>query len=258
METATPLSIEEVWELFLRQRDQNTRNFLLLYYLPSVKSAAERLHSKLPDRIELDDLISAGIFGLMKAIDAFDPKRHVEFEKYGIHRIRGAILDELRHLDWVPRLIRQKARLLMEVRRTLEAELGRSPTEVEMAEKLGLDMEMFCRFQRDANAVSLLSLHNTFKEHDGHDDVCEIDIRKNENSRNPLTEVQKRDLREFISKGFTQLERLIIVFYYYEELTMKEVGRALGISESRVSQIHSSIIARLKVTVNPRNRDFDL
>jgi RNA polymerase sigma factor FliA len=257
METVTPLSIEEVWEIFRRQRDQNTRNFLLLYYLPSVQSAAERLHSKLPDRIELDDLISAGIFGLAKAIDAFDPKHHVEFEKYGIHRIRGAILDELRHLDWVPRTVRQKARILMEVRRALETELGRSPTEVEMAEKLGLDMEMFCRFQRDANAVGLLSLHNTFTECDG-DDFCEIDIRKNENSRNPLTEVQKRDLREFISKGFTRLERLIIVLYYYEELTMKEIGRALGISESRVSQIHSSIIARLKVKMNPRNWEQDL
>jgi RNA polymerase sigma factor for flagellar operon FliA len=258
METATPLSIEEVWGIFLRQRDQNTRNFLLLYYLPSVKSAAERLHSKLPDRIELDDLISAGIFGLMKAIDTFDPKHQVDFETYGIHRIRGAILDELRHLDWVPRLVRQKARILMEVRRTLEAKLGRSPTEVEMAEKLGLDMEEFWRFQRDANAVGLVSLHKSFKEGDGDDDYGEINIQKNLNSRNPLTEVQKRDLLEFISKGFTRIERLVIVLYYYEKMTMREIGLTLGISESRVCQIHTSIIARLRIILNHRERDFDL
>jgi RNA polymerase sigma factor FliA len=258
METATPLSIEEVWEIYLRQRDQNTRNFLILHYLRSVKNTAERLHAVLPGRINRDDLISAGIFGLMKAIDSFDPSQNVEFKTYSMYRIRGAILDELRHLDWVPRLVRRRARKLMEIRRKLQIELGRVPTEVEMAEKLGLDMDKFWRYQRDANAVGLVSLHKSFKEGDGDDDFGEINIQKNPNSQNPLTEVQKRDLLEFVSKGFTRIERLIIVLYYYEEMTMREIGEALGISESRVCQIHTSIIARLRIILNHREREFDL
>jgi RNA polymerase sigma factor for flagellar operon FliA len=224
----------------------------ILHACPSKRNIAKQYD------FQYDVHLSAGIFGLVKAIDAFDPKRHVEFEKYCTHRIRGAILDELRNLDWVPRQVRAMARKLIKITRVLETELGRAPTDVEMADKLGLDMEKYWRFQRDAQAVGLLSLHSAFKESDGENDFSEIHIHADNKSRNPQTEAQKRDLKEFITKGFTRIEQLIIVLYYYEEMTMKEIGRTLGISESRVSQMHTSIIARMKVWMDRHKKEFDL
>lgn len=257
METPATVTIETVWETFLSQRDNHSRNFLVLHYLSSVKFTAERLHAKLPKKIELDDLISSGVFGLMKAIDAFDPKRHVDFETYSTHRIRGAILDELRKLDWVPRHVRATSRKLMKVMRILEAELGRVPTDVEIADRLGLDMEKYWQFQRDAQAVGLLSLHAPFNERGEEKDFTEIDIHADQKSQNPQLAAQKRDLKEFLTKRFTRKERLIIVLYYYEGMTMKEVGKTLGISESRVSQMHTSIIARLKVQLDSQRKGFE-
>ncbi len=258
METAPTLNIEEVWQDFLGNRDKQSRNFLLVHYLPLVKYTAERLGATLPDSIELEDLISAGVFGLIKAIDAFDPEREVKFTTYCVQRIRGSILDDLRNTDWVPRLVRAQARRYQHVTQMLKAQFGRIPTEVEMAHELGMKIEEFQRFQRDANAIGLLSLHSTYNESNGEDDFCEIDIHEDKKSQNPLIEAQKRDLKELLTKGFTRAERLIIVLYYYEEMTMKEIGLALDLSESRVSQMHSSIIARLKAQLDSRHKEFDI
>jgi RNA polymerase sigma factor for flagellar operon FliA len=258
METAPILTIEEVWHDFFRERDKQSRNFLLLYYLPLVKYTAERVGAKLPDSIELEDLISAGVFGLIKAIDAFDPERKVKFETYCVQRIRGSILDELRNTYWVPRLVRAQARKHQHVTQMLKAQFGRIPTEVEMAHELGMEIEVFRRFQRDANAIGLLSLHSTYNESDGDDDFCEMDIHEDKKSQNPLIEAQKRDLKELLTKGFTRAERLVIVLYYYEEMTMKEIGLSLDLSESRVCQMHSSIIARLKAQLDFRKKKFDI
>jgi len=256
MKTKQPLSIDEVWKQFHKTHDDYFRNLLMEHYRNLVRYCAERLHSKLPDKVELDDLISAGIFGLMDAIDAYDPERGVKFETYCSPRIKGSILDELRSMDWVPRLVRARAHQLSRARHSLEVNLGRRPTEKEIAEELEMNTEEFNRLRRDANAVSLVSLDTRYSDGDGEKDVREIDVVKDVKSQDPLTEAQKRDLKNLLTKGLTRAERLIIVLYYYEEMTMKEIGATLDLSESRVSQMHSSIVARLKAQMNSRKKEF--
>jgi RNA polymerase sigma factor for flagellar operon FliA len=256
VKTRQELNIDEIWEHFYKNRDDHSRNLLMEHYRGMVKYCAERLHSKLPDKVELDDLMSAGNFGLMDAIDAYDPERGVKFETYCSPRIRGSILDELRSMDWVPRLVRARAHQLSKATHSLETHLGRKPTEIEIAEELQMDTEEFTRLQRDANTTSLVSLSTKYNDGDGEKDIREIDVIKDEKSKSPVIEAQKRDLRNLLTKGLSRAERLIIVLYYYEEMTMKEIGTTLDLSESRVSQMHSSIIARLKAQMNTRKKEF--
>jgi RNA polymerase sigma factor for flagellar operon FliA len=248
--------LDKIWETFLKKRDEHSRNLLMENYRPLVRYVAERLHSKLPDKVELDDLISAGNFGLMDALEAFDPERGVKFETYCSPRVRGSILDELRSMDWVPRLVRARAHQLSKATQSLEANLGRKPTEQETAKEMKLDSEEFDRLRRDANAISVVSLNTKYGEDEGEKDLREIDVLKDGKSSDPLTEAQKRDLKNLLTKGLTRAERLIIVLYYYEEMTMKEIGATLDLSESRVSQMHSSIVARLKAQLNNRKKEF--
>lgn len=250
------IDIDQVWEEYIQTRSEACRNQLMENYLHLVKYAAERLWAKLPDKVELDDLIQAGIFGLKDALEAYDPERGVKFETYCSPRIRGSILDELRSMDWVPRLVRSRAHQLNRALQTLEAQLGRIPTDNELAEEMELDKTEFHRLQRDANAIGLISLNNKFNENEGEKDIREIDIIQDHKSKNPVTEAQKRDLKNLISKGLTRAERLIILLYYYEEMTMKEIGATLDLSESRVSQMHSSIVARLKAQMDTRKKEF--
>jgi RNA polymerase sigma factor for flagellar operon FliA len=257
VKTDQQVNIDHVWEQFHKTCDDRYRNLLMEYYRDLVKYCAERLHSKLPDKVELDDLISAGNFGLMDAINAFDPSRGVKFETYCAPRIKGSILDELRSMDWVPRLVRARAHQLAKVTHSLEMHLGRKPVEEEIAEELNMDIEEFNRLQRDASAVSLVSLNNKY-DGDGEKDVCEIDVIKDKKSEDPLLEAQKRDLKNLLTKGLTRAERLIIVLYYYEEMTMKEIGATLDLSESRVSQMHSSIVDRLKAQMFSRKKEFSI
>ena len=256
MKTKQELSIDQIWEQFHKTHEDYFRNLLMEHYRILVKYCAERLHSKLPDKVEVDDLISAGIFGLIDAIDAFDPARGVKFETYCSPRIRGSILDELRSMDWVPRLVRARAHQLSKATHSLEIHFGRKPTEKEIAKELDMEPEEFNRLRRDANAVSLVSLDTKYGDGDSEKDIREIDIIKDERSKNPVIEAQKRDLKNLLTKGLTRAERLIIVLYYYEEMTMKEIGATLDLSESRVSQMHSSIIARLKAQMNTRKKEF--
>ena len=258
MKTKQQLDIEKVWEQFHKTRDTHSRNLLMERYRYIVKYSADRLYSKLPDKVELDDLVSAGIFGLMDAIDAFDPARGVKFETYCAPRIRGSILDELRSMDWVPRLVRARASQLTKATQSLETNLGRKPTEKETAKQLDINMDEFNRLQRDANAISIVSLDNKYSDNNGEKEIREIDIIKDDRSLDPLTEAQKRDLKNLLTRGLTRAERLIIVLYYYEEMTMKEIGATLDLSESRVSQMHSSIVARLKAQMNTRKKEFTI
>lgn len=258
MKTEQQLTIDQIWEQFHKTRGDHYRNLLMEYYRDLVKYCAERLHSKLPDKVELDDLVSAGIFGLMDAIDAFDPTRGVKFETYCAPRIRGSILDELRSMDWVPRLVRARAHQLAKATHSLEMHLGRKPDEQEIAEELEMDIEEFSRLLRDANAASLVSLNTKCGDDESEKDVREIDVIKDQRSQDPVLEAQKRDLKNLLTKGLTRAERLIIVLYYYEEMTMKEIGATLDLSESRVSQMHSSIVARLKAQMNTRKKEFSI
>jgi RNA polymerase sigma factor for flagellar operon FliA len=251
------VDIDALWKEFYKAKSEPARNNLMEYYLPIVKYTAERIYVKLPDKVEVDDLISAGIFGLMDAIDAFDPQRGVKFATYCTPRIRGAILDELRSMDWVPRLVRARAHQLGNAMRTLEAHLGRLPSDGEIADELDMDMSEFHRLQRDATAVGIVSLSNNL-DVEGDNDICEIDIVEDKKSEDPMVEAQKRDLKSLLTKGLTRAERLILILYYYEEMTMKEIGATLDLSESRVSQMHSSIVARLKAQMDSRKKEFSI
>jgi RNA polymerase sigma factor for flagellar operon FliA len=257
LKKSVEVDINALWKDFFRQRSEENRNRLIEYYLPIVKYTAERIYMKLPEKVDVDDLISAGIFGLMDAIDAYDPERGVKFATYCTPRIRGAILDELRSMDWVPRLVRARAHQLGNATKTLEAHLGRLPTEREIAEELEMNMEEFYRLQRDATAIGLVSLSNNL-DIEGDNDICEIDVIEDKKSEDPMIEAQKRDLKNLLTRGLTRAERLILVLYYYEEMTMKEIGATLDLSESRVSQMHSSIIARLKAQMDARKKEFSV
>ncbi|MFA5251231.1 MAG: FliA/WhiG family RNA polymerase sigma factor [Phycisphaerae bacterium] len=257
-ETARPgqIDINHVWERYHKTRDEQNRNLLMEHYRYLVRYTAERLHTKLPGKVELDDLISSGTFGLMDAIDAFDPGRGVKFETYCSPRIRGSILDELRSMDWVPRLVRARAHQLSRAKQSLEAHLGRKPRKEELAEEMDMNITDFERLQQDADAVGIVSLDSQYGDDEGEKDIREIDIIKDRKSEDPPIEAQKRDLKELLTKGLTRAERLIVVLYYYEEMTMKEIGATLDLSESRVSQMHSSILLRLKAQLNTRKREF--
>jgi len=256
LKTKEKADITGTWEQFHRTHDDYYRNLLIENYRHIVKYTAERLHNKLPDKVEVDDLISAGTFGLMDAIEAFDLERGVKFETYCSARIRGAILDELRSMDWVPRLVRARASQLSKATQALETHLGRKPTSKELAEKLDMNREEFQRLWKDANAISLVSLDNQYTEENGEKNIREIDVIKDKKSANPVLETQKRDLKSLLTRGLSRAEKLIIVLYYYEEMTMKEIGVTLDLSESRVSQMHSSIMSRLKAQLNHRKREF--
>ena len=248
--------ILDIWVEYKKVGTEPLRNHLMEHYLPLVKYNAERIYAKLPDEVDLDDLMSAGIFGLMDAIDAFDMERGVKFETYCAPRIRGAILDELRSMDWVPRLVRSRSSQVEQARRSLQMELGRKPTDDELCRKMGVDEEEFAKIRKDAGAVGVVSLSRKWFETDSNKDVREIDVLKDAKQINPFKAVQKRDLKDLITKGLSRAERLIVILYYYEEMTMKEIGVTLDLSESRVSQMHSSILARLKAQLQHRSTDL--
>ena len=236
--------------------NQELRNRLVEIYLPLVKYNGERIWARLPEGVELDDLISAGVFGLMDAIDLFDLSRGVKFETYCVPRIRGAMLDELRTMDWVPRLVRSKASKLNEAVKNLEARLGRQPNENELAQEMQISVPELEKMMLDANAVNLISLNKKWYETDSYKDVREIDILEDKKGEDPTRRIQKNDLMRLVTKGLNRNERLIIILYYYEEFTMKEIGATLNLSESRVSQMHSSIVQRLQSQLARRRPEF--
>ena len=256
MPTKLDVDVTELWREFKEQPTTELRNRLVERYLPLVKYNAERIWQRLPEGVDLDDLISAGVFGLMDAIDAFDLERGVKFETYCVPRIRGAMLDELRTMDWVPRLVRSKHSKMEEARKALEAQHGRPPTDEELAAKLGLPMEEYEKMAADANAVGLISLNKKWYETDSYKDVREIDILEDKKAEDPTHRLQNRDLMRLVTRGLNRNERLIIILYYYEEMTMKEIGATLDLSESRVSQMHSSIVARLQAQLAQRRPEF--
>src|SRR5690606_38907950 len=221
--------IQKVWIEYKKHKTEALRNILMENYLHLVRYNAERVHVKLPDEVELDDLMSAGIFGLMDAIEAFDLERGVKFETYCAPRIRGAILDELRSMDWVPRLVRSRSSQVDQARKSLQMELGRTPTDEELAKKIGVNQEELAKIRKDAGAVGIVSLSRKWFETDSNKDIREIDVLEDARQVNPLSAVSKRDLKELITKGLSRAERLIVILYYYEEMTMKEIGMTLDL-----------------------------
>jgi RNA polymerase sigma factor for flagellar operon FliA len=253
---STEIDIQTVWKKFKRKPSDELRNLLIERYMHIVRFNAERVHAKLPTEVELDDLISAGMFGLIDAIDAFDLNRGVKFETYCSSRIRGAILDELRSMDWVPRLVRNRSQRIQTATKALQSELGRLPSDAEVAERVGVSLVEFARMSRDSNAVSMTSLSRKAYSNDSSRDLTEVNVVRDKRAVNPVRELQKSDLKQLIQKGLTSTERLILVLYYYEQMTMKEIGTTLDLSESRVSQMHSAIVDRLRFQLKQRGREF--
>lgn len=249
-------SIDEVWRTYKKTSSDELRNFLIEHYLHLVKSTAERMHMRLPGEVDVEDLMSAGLFGLMDAIDAFDLERGVKFETYCTQRIRGAIFDELRAMDWVPRLVRSRTAKVERARKALEMELGRRPTDKEVCERLKVTNAEYKKLSKDSKPVNVVSLNRKWFETDSSKDIREIDVIQDNRQEDPLGELQKRDLKLLITKGLSRAERLIVILYYYEEMTMKEIGMTLDLSESRVSQMHSSILARLQAQMQYRSKEL--
>jgi RNA polymerase sigma factor for flagellar operon FliA len=229
--------------------DPHDKERLILEYAPTIKYIAQRIALRLPPHIGQEDLINAGVIGLMDAIEKYDSQRDNTFKTYAEFRIRGAMLDELRGLDWVPRSVRQKESALQRAYEDLERRLGRSATDEEVAELLGLEMDEFHSWLNQVRGVSLLSLEAPGLHTADGEAVNLLDFVPADETHGPQQAIQVRRLKELIAQAIDELphqEKVVISLYYYEELTMKEIGKVLEITESRVSQIHTKAILHLR------------
>jgi len=245
----------------LSRRSHEEREKLIVNYLRLVKYVAGRLAAGLPDSVEIDDLIGSGMLGLMKAIEAFDPGKEVKFETYALPRIRGAMLDELRNQDWFPRSIRRKARRIDAAVHELEGSLGRSPSDVELARHLKLDLHDFYRLVGEVSQSSLLSLEEDLRVGKDGTYTAVRDMLSDLREPNAHEALADKQLRQIVVETLSNLdekERHVLTLYYFEELTLAEIGEVLGVSESRVCQIHGKAIQRLKMRVRARTRENPL
>ncbi len=243
------------WERFKKTEDSDMRDQLLTDYLPLVKNVAGRMAAGFPKSVELNDLINTGVIGLIEAFNNFDPERGVKFETFAVPRIRGAILDELRMLDWVPRSTRAKARNIDKALMKLENELGRGPSENELARRLSISVNELFSARKDVSVSSLLSLDELICREDDNRQVPRIETVVNTASIDVLSDMEKTELKVYVIhtiSSLTEQERLVVSLYYYEELTLKEIGDIMLISESRVSQIHTRAVTRLRNSIRDK------
>jgi RNA polymerase sigma factor FliA len=243
------------WTRFRQSNDAQMRDKLLADYLPLVKNVAGRMAAGFPKSVELNDLVNTGVIGLIEAFNNFDPARGVKFETFAVPRIRGAILDELRALDWVPRSTRAKARSIDKALTKLENELGREPSNTELAKTMKISMEELRYAMKDVSVTSLLSLDELICREDDNRQVPRIETVENTATVDVLDDMEKTELRVFLIHAISNLseqERLVISLYYYEELTLKEIGEIMLISESRVSQIHTRAVTRLRTMIRDK------
>lgn len=218
----------------------------LMEHLPMVRYLARRIHERLPHHVEMDDLVSAGMLGLLDAMRKFDPGKKVQFRSYAQFRIRGAILDSLRTLDWGPRDLRRKGRAVEEAMRALTSKLGRAPQEAEVAVEMGLTLGEYQQLLGELKGLEIGTLHSERSENSGEEELGFVPADPEDD---PLFRCLKGELRERLIraiKGLPERERLVMTLYYYEEMTMKEIGLTLGVVESRVSQLHSSAVLHLR------------
>lgn len=255
-ERLTDEALDAAWRTYRRGRSADARNRLMEHYLPTVKYCCEWLHGRLPREVELDDVISAGIEGLRHAIRSFDPARKVQFETYLVARVRGAVLDYLRSIDWVPRLVRARAGKLARTADALNAKLGRTPTLAELARHTGITEAQVRRALCDAEAARSFSLDRCTAGNPEGRDVRDGDLVEDPRAAHPATPIQKQLLKDLLTKGLSTTERQVIILYYYEQMTMREIGATLNLSESRVSQMHSAIVDRLRTRLSGRETEF--
>jgi RNA polymerase sigma factor for flagellar operon FliA len=228
------------------------RETLIMEYAPLIKFIAQKIAVRLPANIELDDLISAGVIGLMDAIEKYDPTRDNTFKTYAEFRIRGAILDELRSQDWVPRSVRDKAKLIDRTTVALEQELGRTPADEEIAARLNVSLDEFHDLANQVRPVSLVSMDDLTTFSNG-DKKSIINILEGTKFANPLTTLGLKTVKDVVTKAIEELpekQRLVLSLYYYEDLNLKEIGRVLRVTESRVSQLHAQAVSRLRAKLS--------
>jgi RNA polymerase sigma factor FliA len=227
---------------------EDERERIMLEHMPAVRWIARRIHERLPQHVDMEDLVSAGTVGLLDAFRKFDPGKKVQFRSYAQFRIRGAILDSLRTLDWSPRDLRRKGRAVEEAIRQLTARSGRAPSEPEVARELGLELDAYQQLLGELKGLEIGTLHLERSEDSGEEELAYVPNAAE--GDDPLFRCLRGEMRERLAAAIEQLperERLVVTLYYYEEMTMKEIGLALGVVESRVSQIHSSAVAHLRV-----------
>lgn len=247
--------IRREWERYLKDRDPDARRKLLNRYLPLVRNVAGRMAINFPRSVELCDLINTGVIGLIEAFRNFDPERGVKFETYAVPRIRGAILDELRSLDWVPRSTRAKAREIERALLGFENKYGRPPTDEELAKALNLSVEDLHLSLEDVSKTTLLSLDEMIFREEDNRQVPRIETVEDEGANIILRDLERSELQAFLViaiERLTEQEKLVIALYYYEELTLKEIGEVMKISESRVSQIHTKAVLKLRGMVREK------
>ncbi|MBD3167520.1 FliA/WhiG family RNA polymerase sigma factor [bacterium] len=239
---------ETLWELYAKSPSDELKDELVVRYIPLVEQVAGRAKIGLPQSVELSELVNSGVIGLISAIDNFEPGRGFKFETYAVQRIRGSIIDSLRDYDWMPRSIRSKTKRLEAALVKLEGELGRMPSDEEVADELEIDLDDYLSMMEEVKIASILSLDQTYPTADGETNTL-ADLLEDEDSSDVEGRFEWNEakaLAKQLIKGLSQQERLVIALYYYEELTLREIGDVLGISESRVSQVHSKVILALK------------
>lgn len=243
------------WSRYQKHKTVEIRQRLLNKYLPLVRNVAARMAMGFPRSVELSDLVNTGVIGLIEAFGNYDPERGVKFETYAVPRIRGAILDELRALDWVPRSTRAKSREIERAVVSLENKLGRQPGSHELAEQLNLTPKELNIALDDVTSTNILSLDEVIYPDDDNRQVPRIETITDRSVHGVLGEIEKGELRSFLVVAMDRLtpqEKLVIALYYYEELTLKEIGEVMSISESRVSQIHTRAVMKLRNMVKEK------
>jgi RNA polymerase sigma factor for flagellar operon FliA len=248
--------LQKLWYEYKQKKSIPLRNKLVEHFLPLVKHIAEKLKERLHPCIQLDDLVSAGVFGLIDAIQKFDISRGVKFESYAYERIRGSMLDELRRIDWAPRLLRARQNQYERAYYKLEKELNRPPTDQELAREMKISVkELQELYQEISMSASILSLHQTFSDSDD-DTISELQIVEDKKAMKPAEESIRKDLTQYITKYLPEKERKILMMYYYDDLTLKEIGTVLGLSESRVCQIHSRTLSKLRSILKRKKQEL--
>ena len=244
------IELKDLWSRYKADGDQQARERLVLAYSPLVKYVAGRVSSGLPSHVEEADLISYGLLGLISAIERFDPDREIRFETFAVTRIKGSIIDELRSLDWVPRSVRAKAREIEQVNAKLENKLQRAPTDAEMADALGVTQDDFQESLVKIANSSVVALDELWTVSDSSgDQVSLLDTIPDPGAADPVRELDISDMKDSLADAIARLperEKLVIALYYYENLTLREIGEVLGVTESRVSQLHTKAVLRLK------------
>ena len=247
------MDTQALWREFKRTNDRGLRDRLILTYAPLVKYVAGRLGSGLPAHVEEGDLVSYGLLGLLGAIERFDLDRDIKFETYAIARIKGSIIDELRSMDWVPRSVRSRARDIERAIGQLEGKLHRAPTDEEISAHLGITEEEFQDALLEISRSSIAALDELWAGSSGGDPAALIDTIEDPEAPEPQSAMAQTELREALGEAIARLperEKLVVTLYYYEELTLREIGEVLGVTESRVSQLHTKAILRLKARLS--------